>query len=116
MNTYTLVRDGQPDLRFRGELLGEASSHSYQGPRQNRWHEVSVYRTTSGRYLAHVVYSTQWQGESGSRSVEVATTPRALLDLFAEPDVVDLVKDALAVGGVEAAEELGEDDDEGGES
>lgn len=54
-------------VRFQGRELCEASTHSNQGPNQNRWHEYTLYATLdtavpqSYRVLDH--YHTQWQGE-----------------------------------------------------
>lgn len=37
LRTYTLTRDGERDLRFKGEVVAEMSDHHRQGPRSTRW-------------------------------------------------------------------------------
>jgi hypothetical protein len=104
--TYTLKRDGEPDLRIAGELLGDASSHSHQGPKQNRWEEVTLYRTKGGKYAAAVTRRSQWQGENDTHTAVIASGARELLEALEGEDVVDLAKEALSEAGVEAAEDL----------
>ncbi len=62
-------------VRFEGVLVGEASTHSHQGPNQDRFHEYSLFRVPGG-YRVHDRYRTQWQGESNhSRLSEVLDAP-----------------------------------------
>lgn len=73
---YTIHRDGQKTLRFTGSVLAEVSNHSYQGSRQNRWEELSLYEVADGKgYVLHKVYRTCWQGESNSSQAYHCTTP-----------------------------------------
>jgi EXLDI family protein len=109
---WTIVRDGQPDLRFVGEKVGEASNRSYQGSRQNRWTEIAIYQTKDGRYVVSVKHRSQWEGESDHASAVVAGSPLALLGALDDPAVIELAKEVLAAGDIDAAEDL----DEGGES
>jgi hypothetical protein len=70
----TLKRTGLRPLTFQGELLSEADSHQTQGPCQNRWWSLELYRTGE-RYVVSVSYRTQWQGEHDTDSVMVLDTP-----------------------------------------
>jgi hypothetical protein len=78
--TFTIQRDGQPPLKFRGELVAEEESRERQGPRQNRWHEIALYRTVKGKWVAAVVFRTCWQGEEDSRMAYVCESDAALCD------------------------------------
>lgn len=103
--TYKLPRDGEPDLRITGELLAEVSNHSHQGSHQNRWTEICLYRTKAGKHVVSVIHRSQWEGEGDTHRVAIAGSPLELLGAM-EGDVVDLVKEALAEAGIEAAEDL----------
>lgn len=86
MDEFKLTRTGQPPLAFAGELVAEASSKQHQGPLQNRWHEVAVYRTQGGKWVGAVAFRTVWQGEDDRHTAEVADTPAALVDLITTYD------------------------------
>src|ERR1700735_1800370 len=43
---HVVVRDGQPDLKFRGTLLASVASES---ARTGRWRELRVYSTAAGK-------------------------------------------------------------------
>jgi hypothetical protein len=73
---YTIHRDGQKGLRFRGSVLAKASNHSYQGSRQNRWNEITLYELEGEKgFVLHTLYRTCWQGESDSSQAYHCTTP-----------------------------------------
>jgi len=71
MKKYSLTRDGIRPLAFTGEQIANDSTHSHQGSRQNRWHEVTVYRTAKGKIIVQIEYHTCWQGESDRNSAQV---------------------------------------------
>jgi len=68
MEKFKVSRDGLPPISFTGELIGTGCNRSHQGPTQNRWTEVNIYRTKGGRYVWSLVHNTIWQGESDSYS------------------------------------------------
>jgi len=70
MDKIKLTRTGKTPLEFSGEQIAEASTKWAAGKEQNRWHEITVYRTKGGKYVAHVEYCTQWQGELGHSEAE----------------------------------------------
>ena len=80
METYTLTRDGERDVRFTGKLVAGASSHHYEGPRNIRWTEISLYKTQGGTWIAQTVGRTLWQGEHDRHSVVMADTDEDLID------------------------------------
>jgi hypothetical protein len=76
-SAYTLKRTGLRPLSFEGELLSEADSRQTQGPCENRWWSLELYRTGE-RYIISVSYRTQWQGEHDTDTVVVLDTPKAI--------------------------------------
>lgn len=95
-------RDGMKDLVFKGLELGSACSRTINGPGQNRFSTLTIYRTAGGKYVYHNEYTTHWQGESGSSEAEVYDTAEDLLDdlIGANGEVSELekklIKDASA--------------------
>ncbi len=65
MRRLTLHRTGLPPLAFDGRLVADASG-KFTGDRTNvRWHDISVYRTLSGRYVLQIGYNSTWRDEPG---------------------------------------------------
>jgi hypothetical protein len=60
----TVSRTGQRPLSFDGESLATANSRHHAGKERNRWHEIEVWKTESGKFVCSVRYHTQWEGES----------------------------------------------------
>jgi hypothetical protein len=58
-----IERTGRPPLRFNGLLLAEADDHHHSGERNNRWEQVSVYRTQGGKVVVLRIHRTCWDGE-----------------------------------------------------
>lgn len=56
-----VVFDGEREIRFRGVLLGESSSHQSG---KTRWIELSIYRTTGGNYIVAGVGRSTVPGET----------------------------------------------------
>lgn len=68
----TIRRTGQAPLVLRDHgLVAQATSHTQQGARQNRWHEIELWAddtSPAGHDQPHVIvvrYVTQWAGELG---------------------------------------------------
>jgi hypothetical protein len=77
--SITLKRTGLRPLQFEGEQIAETTSRQTQGPCQNRWWSLGLYRTGE-RYVVSVSYRTQWQGEHDSDRVEVLNTSEEVED------------------------------------
>jgi hypothetical protein len=75
MTEYTIERDDDRPLRFTGEIIAEASSRGIRGPSQNRWQELTLYRTAGGKMIARRVGRTQWQGERDRHEAVAVDTP-----------------------------------------
>ena len=95
MPLFTLTRTGLAPLRFEGEMIAEASSHGRDGPLQNRWHEIRVYRIpcpkaysdmfatpTPDRLVAQVDFHSQWQGEHSHHTADVCESSDVLTDFL----------------------------------
>ncbi len=80
MKQYTVERDGQKNLTFTGEIIADASGRHYAGREQNRWTELTLYKTQGGKFVLQREYFTQWQGEEGSDHAEVCDTPQVVYD------------------------------------
>lgn len=99
MNTW-VVRVGydgsERRIRFRGIELCEASTHTVQGGNQNRWHEYTLYQTARG-YRIYDQYITQWQGESGHRTLSGVLGANAIAS-----DYPALANEAVRLGVLSA--------------
>lgn len=71
MDSITVPRSGKAPLKFEGKLLAEQSGKTATGRDRNRWHDVSIYRSKGGKYVASVTYRTVWQGEIGHDAAEI---------------------------------------------
>jgi hypothetical protein len=85
--TWTVRRDGMRDLRFEGTRLADASDHSHQGDRQNRWTELYLYQLEDGRgYVLQRVFRTCWQGEEDAMQAWHCETPAAVFAHLGQED------------------------------
>jgi hypothetical protein len=66
-------------IKFTGELIGDAGGKWQNGREQTRWTELELYRTESGKYVLSNEYVTCWQGESGSHTVTIFDSAKALI-------------------------------------
>jgi hypothetical protein len=60
---HTLTRTGNRPLAFEGEQIAHESTQIVNGKDHNRWHEITLYRAASSKFVIHIAYRTQWQGE-----------------------------------------------------
>lgn len=75
---YTITRDGQPPLRFAGEVIGSSSSRTPDN--DTRGTDVTIYRTKGGKFVAEVYRWTRWQGESSRTSAASRPTFAKVID------------------------------------
>ncbi len=86
MDNITLLRSGQAPLQFLGEKIAATDSRQHQGPCQNRWHEVAIYRVHDGRLVLAIDYRTQWQGEMDRDQAIICSDESELRSRLAEYD------------------------------
>lgn len=84
MTTHTLPRSGGAPLRFEGDKLGEQTTRVSSGFRNNRWHELTLYRKADGRLVLAIAYRTCWQGEEPRDDVLLADDADELDSLVRE--------------------------------
>lgn len=77
---YRIPRTGESPLKFRGEKVVMCDSHDTDGPRQNRWHAITLYRTDGGIWIAHVQFFSRWQGEEDTSTGFVCPSDAALCE------------------------------------
>ena len=87
MKTFTIERDDDTDLRFEGELLGEASStderqRSDFSGETGRWQELNLYGTKAGAFVCQRIGHTRWMGDRGTHEAEVCNSHAEVLEFF----------------------------------
>lgn len=76
--SVTVPRTGDSPLAFQGEVIREVDGRNNAGQEQNRWHDLAVYRTRSGKYVLAISYFSRWQGESDHHEAIVCDTAEAV--------------------------------------
>lgn len=83
--TFTLARDGEPDLRFTGACIASASSNPFKANASpERWTELKLFRTGKGRYVAWTVGRSKRKGEHDRFSAVVCDTPAEVIQAFGQ--------------------------------
>lgn len=100
---HRLTRSGERDVRFEGVLLAEVSNRSHQGPFQNRWTEIDVYRTVAGKFVCQVTQRSLWVNEADHFEVYVRDRLDELVDVLGYGALAKELYDDL---GVDASEEV----------
>lgn len=78
--TYIIKRDGQLPLRFKGILIVETANRHHSGDRANRWLELTLYRTDSGKWVIAAVRRTCWDGERDRHGACVCISAQGVVD------------------------------------
>lgn len=62
---YFLQRSGLNPLKFTGTLIAYSSGKAIETEDNPilRWHDIDLYRTASGKYVLHIQYFSDWEGE-----------------------------------------------------
>lgn len=90
---WTIQRDGDRPLRFKGERIGEGE-HGTGGNSGyrcdwNRGVKVHIYRREAGGYVVVRNYWSHWQGEDGRTEAVVCDTPASVLNALTDPDAAE---------------------------
>jgi hypothetical protein len=72
-----VVLDGEREIRFRGQLLGESSSKQ---PGKTRWIELKIFRTTGGNYIVAGVGRSTNDGETDRCWAHVSESAQGALE------------------------------------
>ena len=74
----TIQRTGDRPLEIDASTLATATTRA---PRADtRWHDLTVYRTAAGAYVAAVTYRSRWEGEVDHHAAEVCADSAAVAD------------------------------------
>ncbi len=80
MKEITFPRDGDRPLRFVGEEIVSVSS---QAEGKDRWTELVVYRTSTGKFVLHSIGCSDREGEDDrSKAIAVDELTRATMEPF----------------------------------
>lgn len=101
---WVVNRDGEPDLKFTGDMLASASSSANQASPDysgstGRWVELKLFRTSGGNYVCSQVSKTQWQGEQDGYSGAVCKSIEEVFTFFGHGK---LAKEIYADAGLDA--------------
>ena len=98
----SVTRTGLAHLTFHGEKLASVVGARQGGQERDRWHEIAVWRTTSGQLVVGITYRTRWQGELSHDAAVVCATAldvvRSLHDYDPVAHVVGYPPDAVHAG------------------
>lgn len=101
----TIQRDNMKDLTFEGWELAESSNRRFEGPGQNRYTTLTIYKTKGGKYVLLEEYRTHWQGEDDRTTAEVYANIDDLLDrLIGDDGTVSEMRKELIKGAAAADE------------
>jgi len=78
---YIVERDNAVDLRFKGQILAEATSKDPYND-GGRWQELTLYKTVGGKYICSKVDVTRWIGERTRSKAEVCTGVSDVIKFF----------------------------------
>jgi len=82
MEKYVISRTGDVPLKFEGILIAESDGKWAAGKDQNRWHNLRIYRTSKGNFVAELEYLTCWQGELGFHAATVCGSASEAAEWF----------------------------------
>ena len=88
MPEFTLPRDGDIPISFDGDLISKSTSHEHEGPGQNRWHELSLFRTGKGKYALAITYHSLYRGEGSRHHVAVCGSVQDVREVLTGHDPV----------------------------
>lgn len=91
MRAVTLRRDGDSPLAFYGEVLADVSDPSPADEPPLRWHEMTLYRVASGKFVLRVAYLSRWKGEFGHSDVDVVANIGEVRKILREYDPTSYV-------------------------
>ena len=101
----TLTNDGKRDVKFRGELIAQVTSHTHDN--SSRWTEIDIYKTEGGSHIVQVTGRTCWQGEVNKFVVHVCNTETSVIDALTQDGCIsNLAKEALAEADIECVTEI----------
>lgn len=93
MPSFTVPRYSDAPLAFEGELIGSVSGeHTRPDKANNRWHEIDLYHTQSGKYVVAIRFRCSTRHDDPYDEAEVCQTPAAVVRFLNEFDPVEKVR------------------------
>lgn len=105
MEPFRIERQTDIPLEFTGDKLVDL--HSRDDERQERWQEIRIYRTNTGKYVTELVGQSTVRGERAFRTVKVVDNPAAVRQALKREKAGREFLNDLAL---EALEEAGKQD------
>lgn len=92
MDTFVIERTGDRPLQFDGEKIASATSEMTAGKVGNRWHELTLYRTSTGQFVLVVLYQTLWTEEMNHQTAWLVNHEKDLVEKLQQYDPADHVR------------------------
>jgi len=99
METYTVERDNERTIKFKGEQIGSASTAEHLC----RWTELALYQTTAGKYICEKIDRTNWQGEENTYSGAICESTKEVMEYFG---MTWVAKELYDEAGIDASFEV----------
>jgi hypothetical protein len=104
MSEFVIPRDDARNLKFSGECISRVSTKSYRGPASNRWLELALYRTSSGKFVCQRIGRTIWEGERDRHEACVASDVAGVVEFFGFSDPAKRLYDEAGIDYSEQVE------------
>lgn len=78
MPELTFPRTGAAALACEGELIAQETTQTGKGPLAKTWHEITLARAASGRYVLAIRYRSTWAHEVPHDHAEVLDSLEAV--------------------------------------
>ncbi len=91
MATHTITRTGNAPLKFHGELVARSAPTAESEKKEKgakRWHELSLFRTSTGKHVLAISYRVEWKGEYDYYYAEVFSDIPSLIGAIQSYDPV----------------------------
>jgi hypothetical protein len=79
---HMVERDGEPNLKFYGHLIGSANSRTNDGHSSIRWTVLALYKTQNGKYVCEQAGHSRMQGERKKSCACVCDTHEEVISFF----------------------------------
>ena len=79
---HTVRRDNNPNLKFKGHTIGLADSRTLNPNNDMYWTELTLYFTTTGKYICEKKELSIVQGNKNSFAAEVFDYISDVVDFF----------------------------------
>jgi hypothetical protein len=105
MMNYTIVNDNEPDLKFFGELIGnaEGDSHTVEG-KPFCGHSLDLYKTSAGKFICSRMEVNMWEGERDTFKTFVCETEAEVIEFFGQSWTAKIVYEEAKIENVRIVE------------